>query len=167
MLLGHLTKKKRKSGGDRTRAWLTTKEQMGDDKLTAIWRKASSLLASFDDELVWSMHSTYTRAGQMHVHGDKHTDIYTQNKHTCAHTHTHTYTHTRMCIHKQTGTHTYTPHTHSRDKQLGFITKREQQKLKSRFDFLTFSDFCLCRLKTLWSKQWGRVWRSSVSELFI
>lgn len=34
-----------------SRAWLTTKEQMGYDKLTAIWRKASSLLASFDDEL--------------------------------------------------------------------------------------------------------------------
>lgn len=26
-------------------------EQMGQDKLTAIWRRASSLLASFDDEL--------------------------------------------------------------------------------------------------------------------
>lgn len=26
-------------------------EQMGHDKLTAIWRRASSLLASFDDEL--------------------------------------------------------------------------------------------------------------------
>ncbi len=37
--------------GDRSRAWLTTKDQMGYDKLTAIWRKASSLLASFDDEL--------------------------------------------------------------------------------------------------------------------
>lgn len=37
--------------GDMGRAWLTTKEQMGYDKLTAIWRKASSLLASFDDEL--------------------------------------------------------------------------------------------------------------------
>ena len=44
-------KKKKKLVGDRSRAWLTTEEQMGDDKLTAIWRRASSFLASFDDEL--------------------------------------------------------------------------------------------------------------------
>lgn len=54
MLLGHLTKLKKKNNNldrDRSRNWLTTNEQMGHDKLTAIWRKASSLLASFDDEL--------------------------------------------------------------------------------------------------------------------
>lgn len=51
MLLGPLTKPKTNLVGDRTEAWLATKEQMGYDKLTAIWRKASSLLASFDDEL--------------------------------------------------------------------------------------------------------------------
>lgn len=51
MLLGHLTKLKKNLDGDRSKAWLTSKEQMGYDKLTAIWRKASSLLASFDDEL--------------------------------------------------------------------------------------------------------------------
>ena len=50
MLLGHLNKLKNLRG-DRSRSWLTTKEQMGYDKLTAIWRKASSLLASFADEL--------------------------------------------------------------------------------------------------------------------
>lgn len=51
MLLGHPTKLEKNVGGDRRRAWLNTKEQMGYDKLTATWRKASSLLASFDDEL--------------------------------------------------------------------------------------------------------------------
>ena len=51
MLLGHLTKRKTNLDGDGGRDWLTTREQMGYDKLTAIWRKASSLLASFDDEL--------------------------------------------------------------------------------------------------------------------
>lgn len=53
-MLGHLTelKKKKKIWMERVvGTWLTTKEQMGYDKLTAIWRKASSLLASFDDEL--------------------------------------------------------------------------------------------------------------------
>lgn len=49
MLLGHLTKQKNLDGDGR--AWLNTREQMGYDKLTAIWRRASSLLASFDDEL--------------------------------------------------------------------------------------------------------------------
>lgn len=44
-------------GGGGLRDWtvegagLSTKEQMGHDKLTATWRRASSLLASFDDEL--------------------------------------------------------------------------------------------------------------------
>ena len=127
------------------RAWLTTKEQMGYDKLTAIWRKASSLLASFDDELAWSMHSTYTRAGPMHVHGDR----YIHTKHT--HTHTYRYTHIQACAHTHTHrqAHTQTP-PHAQQRQairLHYI--KGTAKAEKQACILSIFGFCFCMLKPL------------------
>lgn len=84
MLLGHMTKQKN-SGWRKDESLADYRKQMDYDTLTATWRKASSLLASFDGELAWSMHSTYSRAGQMHVHGDnryKNTHVNNMHAHT-------------------------------------------------------------------------------------
>lgn len=87
--------------GDTSRAWLNTKEQMDYDKLTAIWRRASSLLASFDDVLAWGMHSTYTGAGQMHVHGNRYIKRTHTHTHTGGHTNMHAHIHTKQTTKKQ------------------------------------------------------------------